>query len=84
MSTKFIDPVCGMEVDGGAPLHTTYKGEKYFFCAPSCLKQFESHPEKFSQSDSGKTAHHGHCGHHDEHSHHHHQDGCCGKHHHHS
>lgn len=63
MTTKVIDPVCGMEVDPEtAEWKTEYKGETYYFCAPGCQRSFEKDPEKFLQSGSGSRN--------DAHSHH--------------
>ncbi|UCE96126.1 MAG: YHS domain-containing protein [Candidatus Bathyarchaeota archaeon] len=42
------DPVCGMDVDEKTAKHkTTYKGKTYYFCAPGCLKAFETNPQKY-------------------------------------
>lgn len=42
------DPVCGMVfVKEDAAGQTYYKGEEYYFCAPSCKKSFERDPEKY-------------------------------------
>lgn len=54
MTTKVIDPVCGMEVDPEtAQWKSEYKGNTYYFCAPGCQRSFEQDPEKFLQSGSG-------------------------------
>jgi Cu+-exporting ATPase len=42
-----IDPVCGMTVDPGSPLHMDYRGTTYYFCAPSCLSRFRENPESY-------------------------------------
>jgi len=48
LSCKFIDPVCLMTVDPTkSSHHYDYKAGKYHFCAESCLKAFESKPEKY-------------------------------------
>ncbi|MEJ2633959.1 MAG: heavy metal translocating P-type ATPase [Calditrichia bacterium] len=48
---KFIDPVCGMEVEPStAAGFSEYKGEKYYFCAPGCKKRFDGEPERFLSS----------------------------------
>jgi P-type Cu+ transporter len=39
------DPVCGMDVEGGETAE--HKGKTYYFCSPSCRKQFNGNPEKF-------------------------------------
>jgi YHS domain-containing protein len=42
------DPVCGMVfVKEDAAGQTLYKGETYYFCAPSCKKSFDIAPEKY-------------------------------------
>jgi YHS domain-containing protein len=42
------DPVCGMDVDEKtAPARSEYKGKTYYFCAPSCKREFDKDPEKF-------------------------------------
>ncbi|HTL60260.1 MAG TPA: heavy metal translocating P-type ATPase [Nitrospira sp.] len=42
-----IDPICGMTVDPStAAGHHDYKGVTYYFCAPSCLEAFKTHPER--------------------------------------
>ena len=43
------DPVCYADVDEEkATQKTTYKGETYYFCTPSCRKKFEENPGKFT------------------------------------
>jgi Cu+-exporting ATPase len=45
-----IDPICGMTVDPEtAAGRYPYKGEMYYFCAPSCLERFKADPEKALQ-----------------------------------
>ena len=56
-----IDPVCKMEVDQASPPggKTEYKGQTYYFCAPGCLRVFESDPEKYlaqGESSGGHAA----------------------------
>ena len=37
-----IDPICGMKVDPEtAPAKFEHEGETFYFCCPSCLKQFK-------------------------------------------
>ncbi len=39
---EHIDPICGMKVDPKtAPAKFDYDGETFYFCCPSCLKQFK-------------------------------------------
>ena len=41
-----IDPICGMTVDPAtAAGRYDYKGETYYFCAPSCLERFKADPD---------------------------------------
>jgi Cu+-exporting ATPase len=43
-----VDPVCGMTIDpADAVGHVDYKGQRYHFCAESCLEQFREHPEHY-------------------------------------
>jgi Cu(I)/Ag(I) efflux system membrane fusion protein len=46
-SGKFIDPVCGMEVEPDEELSFTYKGKKYYFCMRSDMEKFKANPEKY-------------------------------------
>jgi P-type Cu+ transporter len=42
------DPVCKMSVEPGkAAAQSTYKGERYYFCAVGCKQKFDREPEKF-------------------------------------
>lgn len=48
MKRTAIDPICKMEVDEKeANWISTYKGKKYYFCAPGCKKAFDEKPEKY-------------------------------------
>jgi len=43
-----LDVVCGMEVDEKtAKWKSEYKGETYYFCAPTCRQKFDMNPEKY-------------------------------------
>ena len=43
-----IDPVCGMEVTpDDAAGSCEYQGQQYYFCAESCLEQFQANPQQF-------------------------------------
>lgn len=43
-----LDPVCFMDVDPATARHSVqYGGRTYYFCAPSCRKQFLADPEAF-------------------------------------
>lgn len=49
-----IDPVCGMEVEPEtAEYKTSYKGQDFYFCAESCLENFQKDPEKFLIPQTG-------------------------------
>lgn len=42
-----IDPICGMEVDPGTALKSTYEGKDYFFCSEACRTMFDKEPQKY-------------------------------------
>ena len=44
---KATDPVCQMKVNKNTGYSSEYKGEKYHFCSPDCLKNFDKEPEKY-------------------------------------
>src|SRR5215210_1609573 len=45
---EVLDPVCGMMIEPADAVGTVdYKGERYYFCNPSCLTRFEADPEEF-------------------------------------
>jgi Cu+-exporting ATPase len=49
-----IDPVCGMTVDRQhAAAAWDYRGERYYFCHPSCLARFSADPEPFLTRATG-------------------------------
>src|SRR5688572_31063351 len=52
ISTK--DPVCGMDVvpSRSAGKHQ-HDGKTYYFCAVSCLKKFQQHPEAYLSKHQG-------------------------------
>jgi P-type Cu+ transporter len=51
-ATDVLDPVCGMTISpADAVGHLDYKGERYYFCNPSCLGQFKADPERFLAAD---------------------------------
>ena len=42
------DLVCGMTIDPATAAGSSeYKGQTYYFCAPSCKKSFDEDPEKY-------------------------------------
>ncbi len=47
---RLFDPVCGMDVfpDDSGVEHVVRDDTSYYFCSPTCRKQFESTPEEFS------------------------------------
>jgi xanthine dehydrogenase accessory factor len=48
-AAKFINPVCGMAVDIGAPKHVEqYGGVDYYFCCDCCLTTFRQNPAKYA------------------------------------
>jgi Cu+-exporting ATPase len=47
-----VDPVCGMTVDPAeAAGSSSYRGQTYYFCHPSCLERFEAAPDEFVAGD---------------------------------
>lgn len=44
---KYIDPVCGVEVDIEKGYGKMHEGSLYRFCSRSCLDQFETTPDKY-------------------------------------
>jgi YHS domain-containing protein len=54
-SIKFIDPVCGMDVEPGkTKLVSVYQGRSYWFCAETCRRAFEANPNKYLESKPDK------------------------------
>ena len=46
---KFINPVCGVEVDIAAPKHVErHEGTDYYFCCDSCWVTFRKDPAKYA------------------------------------
>ncbi len=47
--TAVKDPVCGMEIDPGAPgtLKITQGGKTYYFCSEKCRSDFQANPAKY-------------------------------------
>ena len=49
ITTKTIDPVCGMEIDPAtAAGRSEYEGETFHFCSPACKGKFDAAPEEFA------------------------------------
>src|SRR5207249_1656176 len=43
-----IDPVCGMTVQPDqAAGKSEYRGQTFYFCNPSCLRQFQANPQRY-------------------------------------
>jgi Cu+-exporting ATPase len=50
--SKVRDPVCGMFVNPGkAAGSVEYKGQKYYFCNPSCVEKFRADPVRYLSSE---------------------------------
>jgi YHS domain-containing protein len=48
---RFIDPVCGMQIDPAtAEARTCYNGIQIFFCAEACKSAFEAEPQNYTQN----------------------------------
>lgn len=58
-SGKFIDPVCGKEVDEDQGYGVMHKGDLYRFCSRHCLDQFDEQPSIFIHKHS-REVHHEH------------------------
>jgi len=51
---EVVDPVCGMTIDpADAAGHVDYNGERYYFCADSCLERFKAEPQRYLRPGSG-------------------------------
>ncbi len=48
---KYVDPVCGMEVDVEQGYGKMHQGQLYRFCHRSCLDKFDSDPEKYLKKE---------------------------------
>ncbi len=48
--SKYVDPVCDMEVETEQGYGKMYKGTLYRFCSRSCLDKFDADPERYLQS----------------------------------
>jgi Cu+-exporting ATPase len=56
-SEGVLDPVCGMTIDPADAAGTwDYKGQRYYFCNPSCLERFKADPESFINPSGTATA----------------------------
>ena len=56
ITTKTIDPVCGMEIDPATAVgRSEYGGETFHFCSPTCKGKFDSAPEEFAASNAAES-----------------------------
>ncbi|MBD3194527.1 MAG: heavy metal translocating P-type ATPase [Candidatus Lokiarchaeota archaeon] len=46
------DPVCGMKIVPSQSIEYEYNDKMYYFCNPSCQKEFKQDPEKFKNFDN--------------------------------
>ena len=47
------DPVCGMQVDERTAVAKSKKdGREYQFCSQECKRQFDEHPERYTQQQT--------------------------------
>lgn len=52
MSRQVTDVVCGMSIPlREAAGKATHAGRDYYFCGPSCQKEFERNPEQFVDAE---------------------------------
>lgn len=49
---RVTDPICGMEIVPSQSIEYEYKGEKYYFCNPSCEKEFKENSEKYKDFEN--------------------------------
>jgi len=53
MRKQVTDVVCGMTIPlREAAGKTTHAGREYYFCGPSCQREFERSPEPFVDTES--------------------------------
>lgn len=55
-SEKFIDPVCGMEVEADKGYGKMHEGVPYRFCSRSCLDKFDANPDAYLNKHEGGEA----------------------------
>lgn len=48
MTSRVVDPVCGMEVTPDQGYTKTYEGRAYRFCSRACLDKFEAGPQQYA------------------------------------
>jgi Cu+-exporting ATPase len=57
MSSKVVDPVCGMQVDPAKSAGSfEYKGTTYHFCGVRCLEKFKNDPDSFLNRETPKPS----------------------------
>ena len=54
---KFIDPVCGKEVEPDKGYGVMHEGNLYRFCSRHCLDQFDSQPALFIRKHNKEISH---------------------------
>lgn len=57
-SGRFIDPVCGKEVDPDQGYGVMHEGDLYRFCSRHCLDRFDAQPSLFIKQQKQKEVHH--------------------------
>ncbi len=60
--SKYIDPVCDMEVETEQGYGKMYQGMLYRFCSKSCLDKFDNEPERYINKQQAmiEEKHNGH------------------------
>ena len=54
---EVLDPVCGMTIDAESAAGSwEYKGQRYYFCHPSCEERFKADPERFLNPSTNEDA----------------------------
>ncbi len=56
---KFIDPVCGKEVQPDQGYGVMHAGNLYRFCSRQCLDEFDEKPALFVEKQANHEVHHG-------------------------
>lgn len=56
---KFVDPVCGHDVEPDKGYGMMHEGNLYRFCSRQCLDQFEIEPSLFIHKARHQEVHHG-------------------------
>jgi len=54
-TSKFHDPVCGMEVKADQGYGKVYGDIPYRFCSRSCLDKFDNNPELYLKNRKGEV-----------------------------